>query len=130
MPPDAQLSTCKAVVPIRAAALPALALLPYTGYQVWNSNIYWHVGSNFANEKHAFYTQFRPSGEKRACLKPKDLKTFDLRAWRAVGEDVEGKVLQPEFKNPGYPDSDFSLLRSPGLGFEPFNPKEAGPRSS
>jgi Right handed beta helix region len=105
------------------------SLLPYTGYQVWNSNIYWHVGSNFANEKHAFYAQFRPSGEKRACLKPKDLKTFDLRAWRAAGEDIESKVLQPEFKNPGYPDSDFSLLRSPGLGYEPFDPKEAGPRS-
>ena len=56
---------------------------------------------------------------------PEDLRSQGLAGG---GEDVDSKVLRPEFKNPEYPDSDFSLTRPPGLGFETFDPRQAGPR--
>ncbi|HLJ22428.1 MAG TPA: hypothetical protein VKU84_19625, partial [Stellaceae bacterium] len=91
-------------------------------------NIYWHVGSNFAKEPHAFFAQSAPSGKTRACLKPKDLKPFGFKAWQGLGEDVDSRVLRPDFEHPDYPDSDFRLKTPPGLGFVQFNPADAGPR--
>lgn len=56
------------------------------------------------------------------------MKPFGLATWRGLGEDVDSKVLRPDFVHPEGPDSDFRLRTSPGLGFEPFNPGDAGPR--
>ena len=50
-----------------------------------------------------------------------------LSAWQSgTGEDSGSVVQNPGFANPVYPDDDYSLAESPGVGFVVFNPNEAG----
>jgi hypothetical protein len=50
-----------------------------------------------------------------------------LSAWQSgTGEDSGSVVQNPGFANPVYPDDDYSLSESPGVGFVVFNPNEAG----
>ena len=44
-----------------------------------------------------------------------------------AGEDQQSVVRNPGFKNPAYPNDDYSLPNgSPGVGFVPFDPNQAG----
>jgi hypothetical protein len=50
-----------------------------------------------------------------------------LSAWQsATGEDSGSVVKNPGFANPVYPDDDYTLTESPGVGFVVFDPNEAG----
>ena len=50
-----------------------------------------------------------------------------LSAWQSgTGEDSGSVVQNPGFANPVYPDDDYSLSESPGVGFVVFYPNEAG----
>jgi hypothetical protein len=50
-----------------------------------------------------------------------------LSAWQSgTGEDSGSVVQNPGFANPVYPDDDYTLAESPGVGFVVFNPNEAG----
>lgn len=50
-----------------------------------------------------------------------------LSAWQsATGEDSGSMVQNPGFANPVYPNDDYSLAESPGVGFVVFDPNEAG----
>ena len=48
-------------------------------------------------------------------------------AWQSgTGEDAGSVVQNPGFANPNYPDDDYTLKGSPGVGFVVFDPKQAG----
>jgi hypothetical protein len=50
-----------------------------------------------------------------------------LSAWQSgTGEDSGSVVQNPGFANPVYPNDDYSLAESPGVGFVVFDPNEAG----
>jgi hypothetical protein len=50
-----------------------------------------------------------------------------LSAWQnQTGEDSGSVVKNPGFANPVYPDDDYTLTESPGVGFVVFDPNEAG----
>jgi hypothetical protein len=50
-----------------------------------------------------------------------------LSAWQSgTGEDSGSVVQNPGFPNPVYPNDDYSLTESPGVGFVVFDPNEAG----
>jgi hypothetical protein len=51
----------------------------------------------------------------------------NLSAWQnGTGEDSGSEVKNPGFANPVYPNDDYSLSESPGVGFVVFDPSEAG----
>ena len=51
----------------------------------------------------------------------------NLSAWQSsTGEDSGSVVQNPGFANPVYPNDDYSLAESPGVGFVVFDPNEAG----
>jgi hypothetical protein len=51
----------------------------------------------------------------------------NFAAWQSgTGEDKGSVVQNPGFANPSYPDDDYSLKESPGVGFVVFDPNEAG----
>jgi putative Ig domain-containing protein len=50
-----------------------------------------------------------------------------LSAWQSsTGEDSGSEVKNPGFANPVYPNDDYSLSESPGVGFVVFDTNEAG----
>ncbi len=50
-----------------------------------------------------------------------------LSAWQSgTGEDSGSVVKNPGFANPVYPNDDYTLTESPGVGFVVFDPNEAG----
>jgi len=50
-----------------------------------------------------------------------------FQAWQSSTGEDRGSVLQnPGFANPAYPDDDYSLKESPGVGFVVFDPNQAG----
>jgi hypothetical protein len=50
-----------------------------------------------------------------------------LSAWQnSTGEDSGSEVKNPGFANPVYPNDDYTLSESPGVGFVVFDPTEAG----
>jgi hypothetical protein len=52
-----------------------------------------------------------------------------LSDWQKLGEDTNSIIEDPRLANPRFPADDFTLLPdSPAkkIGFQPFNPKEAG----
>jgi hypothetical protein len=50
-----------------------------------------------------------------------------LSAWQSsTGEDSGSVIQNPGFPNPVYPDDNYSLSESPGVGFVVFDPNEAG----
>lgn len=50
-----------------------------------------------------------------------------LSTWQSsTGEDSGSVVQNPGFANPVYPNDDYSLSESPGVGFVVFDPNEAG----
>jgi hypothetical protein len=50
-----------------------------------------------------------------------------LSAWQSsTGEDSGSEVKNPGFANPVYPNDDYTLTESPGVGFVVFDPNEAG----
>jgi hypothetical protein len=51
----------------------------------------------------------------------------NLSTWQSsTGEDSGSEVKNPGFANPVYPNDDYTLSESPGVGFVVFDPNEAG----
>lgn len=97
----------------------------YTGFQLWNSNVFWRTDGAFATDTKAFYVQ--PNAAPKASNAPcsdstNDYTFYTFAAWQKFGEDVQSIVLNPGFANPVYPNDDYSLPKgSPGAGFVPFD---------
>ena len=93
-----------------------------TQVQMYSENMYCFVtGTQCAPPTNTFYTT-------DSTGKYGTGQTFaSFAAWQnGTGED-RGSVLQnPGFASPSYPDDDYSLKESPGVGFVVFDPSQAG----
>lgn len=103
----------------------------FVQFQFWVSNVYWRTDGAFATDPKAFHVQPAPAstGGNIPCSEaPADWTFYTFAQWQQVqGEDSASLVKNPGFKNPAYPNDDFSLPSgSPGAGFVVFDPSQAG----
>ena len=102
----------------------------YTAYQQWSNNLYWRTDGGFANDPQAFHTQQNPVSPSNSCFGPNAMTKwvfYNFANWQETGEDAQSIVQNPGFANPAYPADDYSLPKgSPGVGFVPFDPSQAG----
>jgi uncharacterized protein (TIGR03437 family) len=103
---------------------------PYTQYQYFHMNLYWRTDGGFAADPKAFAVQPNAgTGPLAPCNGNTSNWTFyTFSAWQqTVNEDAQSIVQNPGFNNSAYPADDFSLPKgSPGVGFVPFDPAQAG----
>jgi hypothetical protein len=103
---------------------------PFTGWQQWNSNLYWRTDGGFAGDSQGFHVQPAPVSASNLCFgAAAEAKwiSYAFAAWQQSGEDTQSVVRDPGFKNPAYPADDYSLPKgTPGIGFVVFNPNQAG----
>jgi hypothetical protein len=94
---------------------------PCTEVQKYSDNMYCYAkGVACALPANLFYTT-SSAGRSQSTY------YASLSAWQSgTGEDSGSVVKNPGFANPVYPDDDYSLAESPGVGFVVFNPNEAG----
>jgi len=98
----------------------------FPAYEQWTSNLYWRTDGAFATDPQAFHVQqsLDASGN---CGNQKLWSYYTFAAWQALGEDAQGVVQNPGFKDPAYPADDYTLPKgSPGVGFVIFDPTQAG----
>ncbi len=107
-------------------------MFAYSDYQDFTSNLYWRTDGTFASEPHAFHQQLAPSGPNvpnAPCSASKSDWTFYLFSqWMTqAGEDAHSIIQNPGFLFPVYPLDIYWMPKgSPGAGFVPFDPNEAG----
>jgi hypothetical protein len=103
---------------------------PFTGFQAFNSNLYWRTDGGFGADTKAFHLQPSPgTGPNAPCSDDKTTWTFyTFSGWQqSVAEDLQSVVQNPGFNNPAYPADDYSLPKgSPGVGFVVFDASQAG----
>ena len=94
---------------------------PCTDVQNYHNNMYCYAASaNCALPPNPFFTT-GASGRTQTTY------YASLQAWQSgTGEDSGSVVQNPGFANPTYPDDDYTLKESPGVGFVVFDPKQAG----
>jgi hypothetical protein len=94
---------------------------PCTEVQKYSDNMYCYVpGTACALPTNPFFTT-GSAGRSQSTY------YASLSAWQSgTGEDSGSVVKNPGFANPVYPNDDYSLSESPGVGFVVFDPSEAG----
>ena len=84
----------------------------------------------FASDAQAFHQQPTVVTPSNLCFgtgAQSKWTLYSFSGWQMTGEDAQGVVRNPGFKNPAYPNDDYSLPSgSPGVGFVPFDPNQAG----
>ena len=104
--------------------------LSFPAWQLWSSNLYWRADGGFANDPNAFHTEPDPVSQFNLCfgdVAKTKWSFFTFANWQRTGEDVQSVVQDAGFKNPAYPADNYSLPKgSPGAGFVPFDPNQAG----
>jgi uncharacterized protein (TIGR03437 family) len=103
---------------------------PFTQFQLFRSNLYWRTDGGFASDPKAFAVQSKPDNTGKSPCTPNtsDWTFYTFAQWQQqVTEDLQSVVQNPGFANPSYPADDYSLPKgSPGVGFVPFDPSQAG----
>jgi uncharacterized protein (TIGR03437 family) len=97
----------------------------FTAYEQWTSNLYWRTDGAFAGDPQAFHVQ-KSLDASGGCGNQKLWNYYTFAAWQGLGEDPQSVVQNPGFNNPAYPADDYTLPRSPGVGFVPFDYTQAG----
>ena len=102
----------------------------YPQFQNFSSNLYWRTDGAFITDSKAFHVQnvaaTTPGDPCSANVSIWTFYTF-LQSQAQLGEDANSTIKNPGFANPAYPNDDFSLPNgSPGVGFVPFDPNQAG----
>lgn len=94
---------------------------PCTEVQKYSDNMYCYApGAACALPSNPFYTT-SSAGRTQSTY------YASLSAWQSgTGEDSGSVVQNPGFANPVYPNDDYSLAESPGVGFVVFDPNQAG----
>ncbi len=100
---------------------------PMSSLHNWTSNMYWRTDGVFATDPKAFHNQPSPNSPT-ICGVTSSWQYYNFAGWQGLGEDPSSVASQnPGFKNPAYPNDDFSLPSgSPGVGFIVFDPSQAG----
>jgi hypothetical protein len=94
---------------------------PCTEVQKYSDNLYCYApGAACALPTNPFFTT-GSGGRSQSTY------YASLSAWQSgTGEDSGSIVKNPGFANPVYPNDDYSMSESPGVGFVVFDPNEAG----
>jgi hypothetical protein len=101
---------------------------PLTSVHNWQSNMYWRLNGTFGTYNKAFHIQPSP-GSPNLCQGPGSWSYYYFSttpSWQSLGEDSGSAVQNPGFANPAYPNDDYTLTSSPGVGFIVFDPTQAG----
>ncbi len=104
------------------------SVLPATVH--FESNMYCYVPGNSCSlptDRPAFYSSNDPANQTGGCHQTTTYST--LQQWQSVGED-SSSMLQNPFSASQLASDDYSLSASPGVGFVPFDPSQAGTTSS
>jgi hypothetical protein len=116
----------------------ACGFQPYSTYQAYQNNLYWRADGQFASDSHQFRVQTQPAAAGVPCNSALATYTYmPFANWQtsvdvgggtyAMDEDTGGAIGDPGFKAPFYPQDDYSFPQgSPGHGFIPFDPTQAG----
>jgi hypothetical protein len=111
---------------VQGGCVYAGASTPYTGFQQFDSNLYWRTDGTFATDPDAFHVQVK-TDKNDNCGATSLWTWYTFAGWQAQGEDAGGLVKNPGFRNPAYPADDYSLPNgSPGAGFTVFDVCAAG----
>jgi hypothetical protein len=94
---------------------------PCTEVMKYSNNMYCYApGQSCALPTNPFYTTTSAGRSQSQYY-------ATLSDWQsATGEDSGSVVKNPGFANPVYPNDDYTLTESPGVGFVVFDPNEAG----
>ena len=108
---------------------------PFNTFEVFSSNLYWRMDGTFRTDPDAFFLQTTPdsTSQDEPCgdpnLEPGFWTSYSFSQWKQApfNEDTGSIVQNPHFAFPFFPIDDYSLVfGSPGAGFVPFDPNEAG----
>ncbi len=101
------------------------SVLPATVH--FESNMYCFTPSGnsctLPTNRAAFYSSDDPPNQAANCARTTTYS--NLSAWQDIGED-KTSVLKNPFSSSSSSNNDYSLSVSPGVGFVPFDPGEAG----
>jgi hypothetical protein len=98
----------------------------FTAFEQFDGNLYWRTGGGFATDPQAFHADLKEDAMNN-CGGPALWTFFTFAGWQGMGEDGQGLVKNPGFRNPAYPADDYSLPGgSPGVGFVAFDSCQAG----
>jgi hypothetical protein len=105
--------------------------MAYTSFESFASNLYWRTDGNFAKDTDAFHQQLDANATAKDAPCSSDTsgwKFYSFAQWRNyVGEDANSVIQDPGFLWPSFPFDNYWMPKgSPGAGFVPFNPYEAG----
>ena len=98
---------------------------PYSAYEQWTSNLFWRTDGAFAADAQAFHIQ-QSLDANGNCGNMKLWSYFTFAGWQKDGEDLQSVVQNPGFANPAFPADDYTLQKSPGVGFVVFDSSQAG----
>jgi hypothetical protein len=101
-------------------------VLPATVH--FQDNLYCDTKHSCTLPAPAFFSGDNFAGQEGFCTKDRFYNS--LAEWQGTNEDSASVEQNPGFPNPAYPADDFSLTASPGVGFVPFQPNQAGRTSS
>jgi hypothetical protein len=101
--------------------------LPLTTLHNWQSNLFWRLDGVFGADPDAFHNQVA-AHSPGVCGTSTNWTYYNFSGWQALGEDLASSTTKnPGFKNPAYPNDDYSLpAGSPGFGFVVFDSSQAG----
>ncbi len=111
--------------------------LAFPDFEAFSSNLYWRTDGTFAHDGHAFHQQVTPKPDAHNPPCANDAAT-DTGLWQfyrfstqwqkpPLNEDTGSVIGDPEFLLPFFPFDNYMLLHgSPGVGFVPFDPNDAG----
>lgn len=103
--------------------------VPFPQFQFFSTNMYWRTDGSFATDPKGFAVQPKAdsTGKSLCSANTNNWTFYTFAQWQQIGEDGQSVVQNPGFANPTYPADDYSLPKgSPGVGFVPFDPSQAG----
>jgi hypothetical protein len=107
------------------------SVLPATVH--FESNMYCYTGNGGNSctlpiNRAAFYSSTDTAGISGGCTRPVTYTT--LSDWQNLAGEDTSSVLQNPFSSSQLANNDYSLSGSPGVGFEVFDPSQAGRTST
>lgn len=110
---------------------------PFNHFEAFSSNLYWRTDGSFSTDLNAFFLQNQPdwsAPNNPPCSDPVHRSAlwtpYLFTQWQQAPFDEDSGSVDtrsPGFVWPFFPIDDYWLLfGSPGVGFKPFDPNEAG----
>ena len=98
----------------------------------FESNLYCYAPSGSSctlpTNRAAFFSSDDPAGQSGGCTRPTTYS--NLAQWQSLAGEDAGSALKNPFSSAQSSNNDYSLSVSPGVGFVPFDPAQAGRTSN